>query len=770
MKRITVFLLTITLLISFSMGALAKGDVDLSHPLSHEEALDIIYKAAIKYNDKIAVQDISIDGKREGEDDLVTKSQSYAMVLSAFDLSKPPTGNNKRMGIFDKIPEGIEDENVKEMAALGILTPDEISDMTTITAGELNRILSKIYTYLASNKNDDFYTATSKEWFKTVEIPAGYSMANPDIEIMQENDKRIEKIILDAVKSDAEIGSVSQKLGDFYKSFIDLEKRNRQGTKPLREYLDMIDGVKTVEELVELDVYFNDTLGTDTLFNFAIISDSKDNKKNSLYYFGLPIGNSKPDYLEAKQEFTEAYLEYLTGILEFVGGNEGHAQAIYDLEKSVAMDSLDPQDYHDVDKYYKPYSVSDLSKIFTGFDFEKFMESYGFGETHTIVLYDEGAVKKSADLMVDDNLDVLKNISKVNLFKGFSSILGEEQAKLAEDLSKKIYGIEGEKTLQQKGVEMEKRVFSDYIGKLYADEYFSKEAKADVEAMVGEFIGEYKSMLRDNTWLSPQTRNKAIQKLSAINVKIGYPDTLDDTLDDTVISSDNIFENIIEINKAKNKRSKEELYQPVDKDKWLMSVYEVNAYYNPMANEIVFPAGILQGIFYDIDHSREENLGAIGMIIAHEITHSFDNNGSKYDKFGNANEWWTEKDKAKFHDRCSKLIGIFDEIEIIPGVFSDGTLTLSENIADLGGLKCALAVCKKDKDADLEKFFESYAKSWRTVLSREMAELYSKADVHSPAKLRVNRILSNIDEFYTTYGIKEGDDMYIPKELRVNIW
>ena len=221
---------------------------------------------------------------------------------------------------------------------------------------------------------------------------------------------------------------------------------------------------------------------------------------------------------------------------------------------------------------------------------------------------------------------------------------------------------------------------------------------------------------------------------------------------------------------ANNRKAKSDLSQPVDKDKWLMSVYEVNAYYNPMANEIVFPAGILQGEFYDINHSREENLGGIGAIIAHEITHSFDNNGAKYDQYGNANEWWTEEDTAKFEELCGKVITEFDGIEIIPGLFSNGALTLSENIADLGGTKCALAVCMQDENADLTKFFESYARSWRIIMSRGTTEYYSKADVHSLPKIRVNRILNNFEEFYKAYGIKEGDDMYVPKDRRVNIW
>jgi len=776
-KKIITLLLAMVLLSSIFVGCASKTVIDGDIPLTHTKAVELIYNAAKKYNDLVTKAEIEAAYAHAHEEadksELATKPECYGMLAHAFDLSAAPTGNNQRIGIFDADSLSVtrdEDDGIQQLCDLGIVTADEVADRSTMTAAELKRMLSKIYTYLGTNKNDDFYTAVSKEWFDTAEIPAGEGLLNPDVEILLQNDKRIEEIIFNAMAANSEAGTVPQKLGDFYKSFIAIEERNTKGLAPLQKYVDMIDDVKTVDELVNLDAYFSKTLGIETMFYFFITSDSKDSSKNALYYLGLPIANTKPEYLEPADGFTEAYLEYLTTILGFFGGNSADSQALYDLEKEIAIASLDPQDYQNVDKYYNPYSKSDLAKLFTGFDFEKAIAALGFEQSSTIITYDEGAVKRSAELMTQENLKVLKNMSKVNLFKAFSKVLGEEQAKAGEVFNQKAYGIEGEKTLEQKGIDMEKSLFPDYIGELYVEKYFSKEAKADVETMVEEFISEYQAMLQKNTWLSSQTKEKAIDKLAVINVKIGYPDQWDTGLDDIVITADNVFENCVEVLRANSRKARKELYQPVDKNKWYMAAYEVNAYYNPMANEIVFPAGILQGDFYDINHSREENLGSIGMVIAHEITHSFDNNGAKYDQYGNANEWWTKEDKAKFDELCSNVITEFDGIEIIPGVFSNGTLTLSENIADLGGVKCALAVCLQDENADLTKFFESYAQVWRTISSRETAEYDSKNYVHSLPKIRANRVLSNFEEFYNTYGIKEGDDMYVPKHRRVKIW
>jgi len=775
MKKKVLFLFVI-ILVFITVGCSANRAEPENKFLTYSEATNIIYDAAVKYNDELSkesLEQLYIESSKDEKNDYITKPEAFSMMLYAFELNTPAAGNNKRIGIFDlkNDDEKINNnEDFDKFLSLGILTQDEISDLNTITSSELNRILSKIYTYIGTNKKDDFYTSVNKEWLENSEIPPGYSSYTNFLAVKFENDKKIENIINSSISSNAPKGSPSQKIGDFYKSFVNIEKRNSDGLKPLEKYMNMIHETETIDELLTVDSYFSKNLGIETLSYFFIMNDAKDSSVNALYYLGLPIPNNKSDYVDPSEGFADAYKEYLNTILGFLNEDGEYAEEIINLENRIASNSLDPKDSIDVDNYYNPYEKKELGKMFNGIDFEKMVENYGFDKSNTIIVYDEGAVKTTGEILVEENLDELKALSKVNLYRAFENILTEDHIKASETFRKKRYGISGEKTLNQKAIDYENSLFPDYIGQIYVEKYFSKAAKEDVEKMVNEFINEYKIMLEDNDWLGEKTKEKAIEKLLAMRIKVGYPDEWDDSLAEAIVSEDNLFNNVISVNVAKNKKRIEDLYKPVDKDKWSIPVQTVNAFYDPANNEIVFPAAILQGVFYDVNRPKEENLGGIGMAIAHEITHSFDNNGSKYDKNGNANEWWTEEDKANFQEQCEEMIKIFDGIEIIPGIFSDGNLTLSENIADLGGLKCALQVCLKDENADIKKFFESNAVIWRYLITREQLENYSKNDVHAPNKLRVNIAFGNIDEFYTTFDVKEVDHMFIPETDRVTIW
>ncbi|MDT8977817.1 M13 family metallopeptidase [Paenibacillus sp. chi10] len=259
-----------------------------------------------------------------------------------------------------------------------------------------------------------------------------------------------------------------------------------------------------------------------------------------------------------------------------------------------------------------------------------------------------------------------------------------------------------------------------------------------------------------------------------MTIKIGYPDQWNDYLKDASIKTfadgGSLFDNIVAINKALKKQAFSSLGKPVDKSSWMMSTYEVNAYYNPLNNEIVFPAGILQAPFYDIKAKRETNLGAIGMVIAHEISHAFDNLGSAYDENGNAVNWWTPEDFKKFQEKCDQVISYYDHVEVLPGVYNNGKLTVSENIADLGGMAASLQVLSKMENPDFKAYFEGYATIWRMTMSKETAAYLSTVDTHSANKVRVNRTVSNFPEFYKAYQVNEKDAMYVAPKNRVSIW
>jgi putative endopeptidase len=383
-------------------------------------------------------------------------------------------------------------------------------------------------------------------------------------------------------------------------------------------------------------------------------------------------------------------------------------------------------------------------------------------------------LNKSAEVLNEKNLDKIKSYAKATLLMNAGGTLSGDFLKLATEFEAQLFGIEGEKTNEEMAVMTTQTVMSQYLSQEFAEKYFTKEAKQDVEQMVKQFIEVYKERIKALDWMSEATKAKAIKKLDKMTIKIGYPDQWNDYLKDASIKTfadgGSLFDNIVVINKALKKQAFASLGKPVDKSSWMMSTYEVNAYYNPLNNEIVFPAGILQAPFYDIKAKRETNLGAIGMVIAHEISHAFDNLGSAYDENGNAVNWWTPEDFKKFQEKCDQVISYYDHVEVLPGVYNNGKLTVSENIADLGGMAASLQVLSKMENPDFKGYFEGYATIWRMTMSKETVAYLSTVDTHSANKVRVNRTVSNFPEFYKAYQVNEKDAMYVAPKDRVSIW
>ena len=336
------------------------------------------------------------------------------------------------------------------------------------------------------------------------------------------------------------------------------------------------------------------------------------------------------------------------------------------------------------------------------------------------------------------------------------------------------YGVDARQSNEQIAAQQVQALLADYLSRAYADEYFSAKAKADVEEMIGEFIAIYKERILAQDWMSAETKAKAVKKLDTMGVKVGYPDSWESCLDRAEIKSPaeggSFFSNVIAIQMAMKQDVLAHQNDAPDKSEWIMTPFTVNACYNPSANDITFPAAILQSPLYDVNASREENLGGIGYIIAHEITHAFDNNGAKFDENGSAADWWTAEDYAAFQQKCQAVAEWYDGQEAYPGIACSGVLTISENVADLGAAKCIVAAAKKLDHPDLDKLFRAVANTWASTTSRQMREYLAVTDVHAPDKLRCNRVLQTLPEFYTTYGIRPGDGMWTAPETRVSVW
>lgn len=369
---------------------------------------------------------------------------------------------------------------------------------------------------------------------------------------------------------------------------------------------------------------------------------------------------------------------------------------------------------------------------------------------------------------------MLKTSAKLSLLTGFGSCLSQDFTDVSNTFSREYLGVSGEQSDVDIAVMSVSSVMPDYIGELYAERYFTEEAKQNAEKMVDDIISVYKDRIKKLTWMSEETKKKALNKLEKMNKKIGYPDEFETYLDNAEIKSfadgGSCFDNIIQIAKAAKEEALSYQGKTVDKTKWLMYPYTVNACYDVTSNDITFPAAILQPPMYDVNASYEENLGGIGYIIAHEITHAFDNNGAKFDENGNVADWWTPEDYAEFEKLCDKVIQFYDGQEGIAGIPMNGRLTLSENVSDLGAVQCITEVASRLENPDYQKLYRAIANSWASTKTREYASYAAGIDVHSEDKLRVNRVIVNCDEFYKAFGISENDGMYVALENRICIW
>lgn len=455
---------------------------------------------------------------------------------------------------------------------------------------------------------------------------------------------------------------------------------------------------------------------------------------------------------------------------------ERQAKLYWEADRVLAAAKLEQQDYGNVEKIYNIFTFSELKEMFPEAGLDSAYAISGLAESSQILVSDVGLLKAAAPYFSEEHVDYLKTRLRIELLAGFGGTLNREFQDAAETYQQELLGTSGSITDEYRASQIVQQQFGAEIGRVYAEKYFSPEAKADVEEMVHEFLEIYEQRIRGLGWMSEATKEKAVEKLHSMSIKVGYPD--DDDWDDSMDAVDiksvaeggSYFANMVEIARVTREYLIDMQGKPVDKSIWAMNVYTVNACYIAQFNEIVFPAGILRAPMYDVNNTREQNLGGIGYIIAHEITHAFDNNGAKFGKDGNAEDWWTAEDYAAFQKLCSRVVAHYDGAEGSNGVACKGELTLSENIADLGAAACVTEAAKRMENPDFKQLFETMARSWESTATRSTRQYVAQVDVHAPDKLRVNRVLVNLPEFYEAFDIGPGDGMYVAPEDRVLIW
>jgi putative endopeptidase len=629
---------------------------------------------------------------------------------------------------------------------------------------------------------DDFDQAINGEWLATATIP------EDDISIgsMNQAAEKVEKILMDdfdkfLIEDNAEDTPFNQML-NLYKIALDFEQREEDGVQPL------INELKEIESIESLEDYNEKSLKIATRYYEASIvvpmvrADMMDAKTNALYLnpaISLSLGDKS--YYEESNPASAQILPILEqtykDLLLQIGKTEEEAAQIakeaLEFEKLVASYKKSAEEASVVTDSYNPVSISELAEYSENVDLVKLATDAAGADIEQVILVDVNFTKSLDQMVNQENFSKFKNWMIIKTCESATGYLTNEYYTKGAALSLMMAGMAEEPDSKERAFYKVTQLFAHVAGDYYGKAYFGEEAKADVTNMVEEIIGVYKERLAANDWLSDATKAEAVKKLETMQIRVGYPETFDEVYHQFKIKSSEeggtFFENAQELNEIAMIDNFAKCGKEASKNEWPLSAKDVNAMYNFTDNSINFPAAILQGEFYDINKSKSENYGAIGTVIGHEITHAFDNNGSQYDENGNIRNWWTEEDAAKFKEKTDKVIALYDGIEYAGGKVN-GTLTVTENVADLGGLSASLEVLKKSPDADLEAFFTSYGTMWRSKMTPEYESMLLTVDVHAPNKLRINIPIANFKEFYETFDVKESDGMYIPEEKRVNIW
>lgn len=749
------------------------------------ETADMLLSAADDYNKDVKRSDIIKGYGGDGdlhEDWNINRAEALVMLSRAFGKLPELTGHNARTalrsGDFTDIPDWAKTELAPVLdAGIAAGTADGIfSPYDDVTKEQLETFIKRAYALFGTNEKDDFYAAVNKDALNKLELKPGRLMAGTLYDLQDDSSEKVNEIIKEAIEKGGAKGSKEQKIADFYKNILDSESRNKIGTAPIKPYLADIDSAKNVKELADVQTKLIENLCMAPFAVFSVTTDFKDNTKYVMYFGTAEPYMTKDFYLNGTEAQKASYLKYLKTVCNIAGENitNESLENFFIYEKALAEKKLNPEESNNVDKIYNIYTFDQLQSLFPNIDLNDILTGIGLKKEEKILVMDDGLTREFAKLFTDENLETLKNAAKLSVLLNYGGALNTEFTDAANTFNQEFLGISGSYSDEELATLNVAGIMPDYVGEIYAEKYFTEQEKQDVLKMVNDIVSVYKERISNLDWMSPETKKKAINKLDKMGIKIGYPDKHDSQLDGAEIKSKedggSYFANIVEISKANIKYMSELQGTTPDRTKWIMYPYTVNACYSATSNDITFPAAILQPPMYDANASYEENLGAIGYIIAHEITHAFDNNGAKFDENGNAADWWTKEDYAEFEKRCEKMVYFYDRQEGIPGVPMNGRQTLSENVADQGAVQCITEVASRLENPDFEKLYRSMANAWASTKTREYAKYAAGTDVHSEDKLRVNRVVVNCDEFYTAFGITEKDGMWVAPAERVKIW
>lgn len=634
---------------------------------------------------------------------------------------------------------------------------------------------------------DNFFLYANGGWLKNNTIPESEARWGTFDILVRDNQDKLHTLLDEAAAAKTKAGSAEQKVADFYKSGMDSAAIDKAGITPLKDVLVRIDNIKDANGLVK-EIATLRTQGLSQVFSFSVSPDDKDVTKQICQMYQGGLGMPDRDYYFNKDErsakIRDAYKAYQLKVMTTLGmdaaGAAKAAADVYALEEKLAAASMTRTERRDPYKVYNKFSVDGLSKITPGMDWKTILADMKASGVDSVIVGMPAFMTEVSKLVKAVPVDIWKSYMKFHIVNDMAPYLSSDIANANfEFYGKAVSGLESQKPRWKRVLRVVDGSVGELLGKTYVDKHFSPDAKERMLELVKNLQKTYQDRITRLDWMSEATKQKAIAKLNTFVNKIGYPDKWRDYSKLTVVP-DNYIKNIFASSAFDYDYMVNKLGKPVDKNEWYMTPPTVNAYYNPAFNEIVFPAGILSFPFFDKDADDAINYGGIGGVIGHEMTHGFDDQGSKYDADGNLKNWWTEEDTKNFEAKTGVVVDQFNNYTVLDTVHVNGQLTLGENLADLGGLAIAYEAFQKTEQAKKgekidgftpnQRFFLSWAQVWRAnTRDAEMANRII-TDPHSPVEWRTNGPLSNMPEFYEAFSIKPGDKMYRADSIRAKVW
>ena len=638
---------------------------------------------------------------------------------------------------------------------------------------------------------DDFYQFATGGWQKRNPLPAAYSRFGSFDQLQEDNNKRINSILSDLLKKNYKHGSMEQKLSDFYKLAMDSERRNREGLTPVKPLLNEMEAAKTKADLQQLQLkYAVEGYGVGFASYFA--ADEKNVTTNilSLSQSGLTLGQ-KDYYLNndaATVTIREAYKQHLVRMFRLYGFSEAQAtaraNAVFRAETALALVSKSVTELRDPQANYNKMTLKEFQELYPNIPLEKMANAEGVKSAYIqeIVVGQPAFMAGYDKIYAAATADDLRALMEWDVIQNSASYLSDEIREANFDFfGKTMSGRKEDYPLWKRATNQVEAQMGEALGKIYVARYFPESSKKMMEQLVRNLQISLGQRIDAQAWMSDTTKAAAHKKLDKFYVKIGYPNKWIDYGKLVIDPQKSYYENVMACrNFSHNRHIEEKAGKPVDRDEWYMTPQTVNAYYNPTTNEICFPAGILQRPFFDPKADEAFNYGAIGVVIGHEMTHGFDDQGRQYDDSGNMKDWWTATDAREFEERADMYADFFSNIKVLPDLNANGRFTLGENLADHGGLQVSYqafknATAKKhlktiDGFTPDQRFFLAYAGVWGQNITELEIRNRTKRDPHALGEWRVNGALPHIDAWYDAFGVKEGDKLFIPKSQRLSLW